>query len=146
MQAKIIKLDPEIDLPHYATAESAGFDIAAAENAVIQPGKLVLVKTGLIIQAPMGHFLLLASRGSLPIKKGLMIANGIGVIDRDFAGPTDEIMVELFNFSPNQVEIKKGERIAQGLFLPVDQIQWVPVEKIEEQSRGGFGHSGGYQK
>ena len=145
-QAKIIRLDPEINLPNYATSESAGFDIAAAENISVLPGKTILIKTGLIIQAPKGHFLLLAARSSLPIKKGLMVANGIGVVDRDFAGPADEIKIQVYNFTDQPVDVKKGERIAQGLFLPVDQVEWQEVEKIEEKSRGGFGGSGGYVK
>jgi len=146
MQAKIVRTVKDINLPNYATAESAGFDLAAAEDAVIAPGKVALLRTGLIIQAPAGHFLLLAARSSLPLKKGLMVANGIGVVDRDYCGPQDEIKIQVHNFTDQPMEVKKGERIAQGLFLPVDQVEWLETDQIKDDSRGGFGHSGGYKK
>jgi dUTP pyrophosphatase len=144
MQAKIVRLDPEIPLPKYATSESTAFDICAGENALVQPGEVKLIKSGLIIQGPPGHFLLLAARSSLPVKKGLMLANGIGIVDRDFAGPNDEIKIQLFNFTKEAVAVKKGERLAQGLFLPVEQVEWAQVDGIVLESRGGHGSSGGY--
>ncbi len=146
MKAKISRIDQTVGLPHYATGESAGFDIAASEDRVIKPGEVVLIKTGLVIQAPEKHFLLIAARSSLPIKKGLMVSNGIGIVDRDYCGPEDEIKLNLYNFSSRDVEVRKGERIAQGLFLPVDQVQWEEVTQIRDDSRGGFGSSGGYKE
>lgn len=144
MQAKITKLIADIELPKYQTSESAGFDIAAAEDFTVAAGQTYLARTGLVIQAPEGHFLMLAARSSLALKKGLMLANGIGVVDRDYSGPDDEIKISLYNFSSQPAEIKKGERIAQGLFLPVTQAQWLETNQIKEESRGGFGSSGGY--
>ncbi len=145
MLAKISRLDPNIELPKYHTSESAGFDIAASEDMVIQPKEVKLIKTGLIIQAPAQHFLLIAARSSLPLKKGLMVSNGIGVVDRDYCGPEDEIRISVYNFTEKEVEVKKGERLAQGLFLPVDQVEWIETDNITEESRGGFGSSGGYK-
>lgn len=144
MEAKIVRLSKDIDLPVYHTEESAGFDIAASEDLVIEPGKVAKVKTGLIIQAPVGHFLLIASRSSLAFKKGVMLANGIGVVDRDYCGPEDELTLSFYNFSEEAVEVKKGERMAQGLFLPVDQVKWVETDEIKEDNRGGYGSTGGY--
>jgi dUTP pyrophosphatase len=144
MQAKIVRLDPSIELPKYHTSESAGFDIASSVDRVIKPKEVVLLGTGLIIQAPEGHFLLISARSSLPLKKGLMVSNGIGVVDRDYCGPEDEIKISVYNFTDHDVEITRGERLAQGLFLPVDQVEWVETKNIKEGSRGGFGSSGGY--
>ncbi len=144
MQAKIVRLDKTIELPKYHTSESAGFDMASAEQRTIKPKEVALLGTGLIIQAPEGHFLLISARSSLPIKKGLMVSNGIGVIDRDYCGPNDEVKISVYNFTDHDVVVEKGERLAQGLFLPVDQVEWMETENIKEESRGGFGSSGGY--
>lgn len=142
--AKINRLDPNIELPRYHSNEAAGFDIASNEDLVILPGQTRNVKTGLVIQAPEGHFLLLAARSSLPLKKGLTLANGVGIVDRDYCGPDDEIHITLYNFTDKQVELKKRERIAQGIFLPVSAASWVEADQIAKTSRGGFGKSGGY--
>ncbi|OGE87611.1 MAG: dUTPase [Candidatus Doudnabacteria bacterium RIFCSPLOWO2_02_FULL_49_13] len=143
MKVKIKRLDPSVELPQYQTAESAAFDIAANEDATISPKEIKLIKTGLIIEAPHGHFLLIASRSSTPVKKGLSVPQAIGIVDRDFSGPTDEVRLQLFNFTEQPVMIKKGERLAQGMFLAVDHIEWEEVDQIREQSRGGFGSTGG---
>lgn len=146
LKAKIKRLSSDIELPQYHTAESAAFDFSASEDYEIQPGEIAKVKTGLVIEAPEGHFLLIASRSSIPVKKSLTIPNGIGVIDRDYSGPTDEIMVLLRNFSKEVVKIAKGERIAQGIFVKVDQVTWEESETMRDTDRGGFGSTGGYQK
>lgn len=144
MEAKIKCLDPNVELPKYHSNEAAGFDIAANEDAVIEPGNILSIRTGLVIQAPEGHFLLLAARSSLPVKKGLTFANAVGIVDRDYCGPDDEIMIMLYNLTDHSVEVKKGERIAQGLFLPVTVGKWLKVDNISEIGRGGFGGTGGY--
>ena len=96
-----------------------------------------------MIESPQGYFLLIAARSSTPRKKGLTIIQGIGIIDRDFSGPEDEVMLQFYNFSDKSVQITKGERLAQGMFLPVNQIEWNEVDQIREKSRGGFGSTGG---
>lgn len=144
MKAKIKKLDLDVEVPKYHTAESAGFDLAVNEDVVVEPGGIAKVKTGLIIEAPPGHFLLISARSSLGLKRGLKLLNGIGVVDRDYAGPSDEIHILLHNFSKEKVEIKKGERLAQGMFIRVDQVEWEEVSEIRVDSRGGYGSTGGY--
>lgn len=144
LRAKITRLGEGVELPRYHTAESAAFDLAAAEDKTIAPGEVAAVRTGLVIEAPEGHFLLVAARSSMPKKKGLALANGIGIVDRDFCGPTDEILIQVRNFTPHPVEVKRGERLAQGLFLPVDQVEWEEVEVIRGTDRGGWGSTGGY--
>lgn len=144
MQAKIKKLIADAETPKYHTSESAGFDIAAAEDAVIKPGEIFRIRTGLVIQSPPEHFLLIASRSSLSVKKGLRLSNGIGVVDRDYCGPDDEIFIQVYNFTDADVHVKKGERLAQGLFLPVTQCDFVETDEITADSRGGFGSTGGY--
>ena len=86
--------------------------------------------------------LLLASRSSLPRKKGLMIPNGVGIIDQDYCGPEDEIHIQVYNFTSAPVHIERGERLAQGIFVRIAQVEWEEVEEIGEKSRGGFGSTG----
>ena len=144
MKVNIKKLDPSVDLPKYHTSESAGFDIASSADITIPAGQVVKIPTGLVIAAPKGHFLLIAARSSLPLKKGLNMANGIGVVDPDYAGPSDEIHIIVHNFTAKDVEVKKGERLAQGIFLPVEQAVWEEVDSLRETDRGGMGSTGGY--
>jgi dUTP pyrophosphatase len=144
MKVQIKKIDPSVDLPKYHTSESAGFDLASSADMAVGPGEVAKIPTGLVIAAPAGHFLLVAARSSLPLKKGLAMANGIGVIDADYAGPNDEVKLIVYNFTSKPVEVKRGERLAQGIFLPVEQAQWELVEELRETDRGGMGSTGGY--
>ena len=142
MKVKISRLDPGASLPEYKTAESAAFDLAANEDVAIKPKEIKLIRTGLVMEAPSGHFLVIAPRSSLPLKKGLSIPQSIGIIDRDYSGPADEILLQVYNFTDQPVDVKKGERLAQGMFLKTDRIEWEEVAQIREKSRGGFGSTG----
>lgn len=145
MIAKIKRINPSVLLPQYHTSESAGFDIASSVDITVAPGEVVKIPTGLVIAAPKGHFLLIAARSSLALKKGLTMANGIGIVDPDYAGPNDEIHIIVHNFTQNPVEVKKGERLAQGLFLKTEQAQWEEADTLRNVDRGGIGSTGGYQ-
>jgi dUTP pyrophosphatase len=142
MKVRIKRLDPSVPLPRYQTPHSAGFDIAASEDVRVAPGEVRLIPTGLVAEAPEGYFLALFIRSSAPIKKGLTLANGVGVVDRDYSGPSDQILIEVLNFTDSAVEVRKGERIAQGMFLRVDQVEWEEVDEVRVPSRGGFGSTG----
>lgn len=132
-----------INLPKRSTKNSAGYDIEAAEDSVVpafKPGqKPVLVKTGLKAYMQSDEVLILANRSSNPGKKGLILANSIGVVDSDYYGNPDNdghIMFAFFNFKDEDIEIKKGERIGQGMF----QKYLVTDNDIAEGERtGGFG-------
>jgi len=145
MKAKIKRLNKEAELPKYHTSESAGFDIASSADVTVAPGEVAKIPTGLVIAAPKGHFLLIAARSSLSFKKGLTMANGIGVVDPDYAGPNDEICIIVYNFTGKPVDVKKGERLAQGIFLKSEQAQWEEVDEIRLVDRGGIGSTGGYK-
>lgn len=143
MQVPIIKIRPGAQTPEYHSSGAAAFDLASAENLVVKPGQLAKVPTGLVIQTPPGHFMLIAARSSLAVKKGLMLGNGVGVLDSDYTGPEDEVLILVYNFTQADVEIKAGERLAQGIFFPIDHAEFIEGEH-KDTSRGGFGHSGGY--
>ena len=139
----IRRLDSSVPLPAYQTPGAAGFDLAASADVTIAPGTIALVPTGLVIQVPPGHFLGIFARSSTPLKKGLMVANGVGVIDEDYCGPADEVKIQLLNFTQALVQVVKGDRIAQGLFIPVARADWQEADAdLRDGSRGGFGATG----
>jgi dUTP pyrophosphatase len=142
MRLKIRRLDSTVPLPGYGTRESAGFDLAAAHDVVIAPGQIALVRTGLVIEVPSGYFLGIFARSSTPLKRGLLVANGVGVIDRDYSGPNDEIMIQVLNIAEHDVRIARGDRLAQGIVLPAPRVTWEEVGEIREVTRGGFGATG----
>ncbi|MBI4135915.1 dUTP diphosphatase [Candidatus Uhrbacteria bacterium] len=142
MRVKIYRKDPAVELPAYKTPGSVAFDISVAEDLLIPAHEIRLIPTGLIICTPPGHMLLVAARSSTPLKKGLMLANGIGIVDQDFCGPEDEIKIQVYNFTDKPVEVKRGDRLAQGLFLSVEQVEWEEVKELNAKTRGGFGSTG----
>ncbi len=132
-----------INLPVRSTKNSAGYDVEAAEDCIIpafKPGqKPTLVKTGIKAYMESDEVLILANRSSNPGKKGLILANSIGVVDSDYYGNPDNdghIMYAFFNFKAEDVEIKKGDRIGQAIF----QKYLVTDDDIAQGERtGGFG-------
>lgn len=143
MSLTIKRIDKSLPLPEYHTAGAAAFDLYARENTTIPPFKPVLIPANLVIKTPPGYFLMIASRSSTPLKKGLMVANGIGVVDEDYCGDDDEIKVQVLNFTDTDVTVEKGERIAQALLVKISKAdEFVEVEKMDEKSRGGFGSTG----
>jgi len=131
-----------VSLPAYGTAEAAGFDLAAARDIAVAPGQIALVQTGLVIQVPAGHFLGIFARSSTPLKRGLLVANGVGVIDPDYSGPNDEVMIQVLNITGSEVQIRRGDRLAQGIVLPAPRVSWEVVDEIRAATRGGFGATG----
>ena len=143
LPVRIRRLDPSLPLPEYQTPGAAGFDLSASGDVEVPPGQIALVPTGLVIEVPAGHVLGIFARSSTPLKRGLMVANGVGLIDQDYCGATDEIKVQVLNFTPAAVQIRKGDRIAQGLFLPVALAEWREASgDLRGGSRGGFGATG----
>jgi len=91
---------------------------------------------------PTGHFLGIFARSSTPLKRGLIVANGVGVIDSDYSGPNDEIMIQVLNFTTDPVHVTRGDRLAQGIVLPAPRVTWQEVTEIRQVTRGGFGATG----
>ena len=131
-----------MSLPGYGTNEAAGFDLASAHDLVVGPRQIVLVRTGLVIEVPTGYFLAIFARSSTPLKRGLIVANGVGVIDPDYSGPNDEVMIQVMNVTDSEVRISRGDRLAQGLVLPAPRVAWEEVSELRETTRGGFGATG----
>lgn len=142
---KIKKLDSHLPTPTYATLESAGIDLFSRIDVEIPPAKLVKIPLGIVIQPPVGHFTLLTIRSSLAAK-GLILANGVGIIDRDYSstlpGEEDEVCALIYNANRTAFRIERGSRICQVLILPVFRGRIVEVEEISSSPRGGFGSTG----
>lgn len=141
MKLKIKLFDPALPVPKYHTAGSVGLDLAARQETVIAPGEVKLVPLNVAIELPPGHWALLAARSSLH-KRGLMLANGIGVGDADFCGDNDEYRAALYNRTSEPVTVAKGERVAQLLILPYAQVDLEVVKHLGNNDRGGFGSTG----
>ena len=129
-------------LPSYQTAGAAGFDLAAGADVVVAPGAIVLIPTGLVVEVPEGHFLGIFARSSTPLKKGLIVANGVGVLDSDYCGPTDELKIQVMNVTDSPVSVGRGDRIAQGIVLPYVRVEIEDGDGATAPSRGGFGSTG----
>ena len=141
-------LDPSlgdtIELPHYATGGSAGLDMRACidEALTLNPGDTELIPSGLAIHiADSSLAAVLLPRSGLGHKHGLVLGNLTGLIDSDYQG---QVYISCWNRSSKSYEIQPGERIAQMVFVPVEQVRFSVVEEFEESDRGegGFGHSG----
>jgi dUTP pyrophosphatase len=144
MQARITRVREGVALPEYKTTEAAGFDVAVAEGGTVPPGGTLMLPTGLVVEAPEGHMLMIVPRSSTFKKKGLRLGNTVGIIDRDFSGPEDELQLFVWNPGTEPVVIEAGERIAQGLFIPITRIEWTEGH-ARAASRGGWGSTGGYK-
>jgi dUTP pyrophosphatase len=125
----------------YGSARAAGFDLAAAEEVEIPPGAIRLIGTGLVIAVPDRHFLAIIARSSTPLKRGLLVANAVGVIDPDYQGPADEVKIQVLNVTQQPVTVKVGDRIAQGIVLPAPRVEF-EEGAADAPSRGGFGSTG----
>ena len=161
--------DVDLEMPTRATKDSAGYDLIAAEDIVIEPYNVLrkqllnvpveepltlaevamitkhekvkptLVSTGMKCQIPEGYYLQLSLRSSTPLKHWIIKANGVGIIDADYYNNPDnegEIFFQLINLFPYAIQIKKGDKIGQGILLP-----YITTEDDEatETRSGGFG-------
>ena len=135
--------DKEISLPVRHTEFSAGYDIAAAIDIVIPKGKKpVLVPTGLKAYMLDDEVLYLFNRSSNPVKRGLVLANGVGVIDKDYYGNSDNdghIFFSFYNSTEEDIMIHKGDMIGQGIF---SKYLVVDDDQASGERLGGFGSTG----
>ena len=133
----------DIPLPHYATEGSSGMDIRAAVDyeIVLEAGKVDIIPTNLIVEIPEGFEIQVRPRSGLAAKHGIGLLNSPGTIDSDYRG---EVKIILFNFSKEDFEIKRGDRIAQLILSKFYRAELNQTENLSSSSRGegGFGHTG----
>ena len=141
LQVSIIR--EGVKLPAYATPDSVGLDLATPEDVWVQPGAVAFIRTGLVMKPPAGTYIQLHVRSSVGIKRNCVLANGTGIIDPDYSGPEDEIIVALRNAGNAPQRFRAGERIAQAVLTPAFQagVRLVTPSKVGD-SRGGIGSTG----
>jgi dUTP pyrophosphatase len=142
MNVSIQRIDTSLPLPRYESNGAVGFDIITRETMTIEPGSIALIPGNVIVKVPEGYALLIVPRSSMPRKKGLVCPHSLGVIDCDYHGEKDEILVQVKNVTDSAVTVERGERIAQGLFVKVEKADWMEVDGHGKESRGGFGSTG----
>lgn len=131
-------LDSDARMPHRAHEADAGYDLFSREDAVIHPNSGGKFDTGVHVAIPVGYVGFIKSRSSMNMKHSIQSE---GVID---SGYTGSIHVKLFNHGTQAVEIKKGQKIAQLVILPILTPELVEVDRLEDTERGsgGFGSTG----
>jgi len=140
IKIKVKKLHPGAKLPIHASEEAAGFDFYAVEDVEISPGETVLVRTGLSFEIPEGFCYQIWDRSGMGAKG---VHHFAGLIDSDYRG---EIKIVLHNSKKESYKIAKGDRVAQGLFLPYFQGEFEEAQELNDTKRGqGAFHSTGKQ-
>jgi len=137
MKIKIKRIDKSLPLPQYETEGAVAFDFIARENTIIEPKGIGRVPTNIIVEVPKGYMLYIKDRSSTAKKKGILIT--AGVVDQDYCGDNDEILMQFYNPSDAQITVERGEKLAQGIFVAVGIGEWQEVDSMGNKDRGGFG-------
>jgi dUTP pyrophosphatase len=138
----IRRLDPSLPLPSYALAGDAGMDLRAAVYAVLKPGERCRIPTGIALAIPDGYAGFVQPRSGLAALAGLSLVNSPGLIDSGYRGEIQVVAINLDWQEP--IEIRRGDKIAQLVILPVPQATLTEVEALPASDRGdgGFGSTG----
>lgn len=140
MKVLIKRIDKELPLPEYKTSGAVAFDFVVRVETIVPAQSVARVPGNVVIAVPKGYMLHAKDRSSTAMKKGLMFTAGI--IDQDYCGDNDEILLQVYNFTSQNVVVERGERIAQGVFMKIGRADWEEVEKMGGKDRGGFGSTG----
>lgn len=136
------QLDPELPVPTYAYAGDAGVDLRSVCDEVLQPFERKLIPCGIALAIPRGYAGFVLPRSGLAIKHGVSLVNAPGLIDSDYRGEVCAVLVNLDVHEP--FVVKRGDRIAQLVIMPVPVVEFAASEKLPntERGAGGFGSSG----
>lgn len=136
------EVSEDMKLPERSTKKSGGYDFFCPEDTICKAGEITMVKTGVKAEFPEDEVLLLFNRSSNPKKKGLVILNGVGVVDSDYYNNSDnegEIAGLFYNMGTEDVKILAGEKIMQGIFVKYKKTE---DDVAEGERTGGFGSTG----
>lgn len=140
MDVDIVKADKGMPLPKYETEGATAFDFVVKEETVVEPGTIKLIPTGVIIKVPEGYMLAVVARSSTGRKKGLLVP--FGIIDNDYFGPEDEIFIQAYNISKSAITVERGDRIAQGVFIKIEKVNFKEKEKTNKKISRRSGSTG----
>ena len=138
----VSRIKENIKLPERSTKNSAGYDFFNIERVVCKSHQITMIKTGIKAQFPQDEALFLFNRSSNPKKKGLIILNGVGVIDADYYNNEDnegEMAFLFYNMLNEDVAIEKDDKLGQGIFIKYAKVD---EDKAEGERTGGFGSTG----
>lgn len=140
---KILKIKTDGKVPAYATEHSAGIDLycKSDEDIIIKAKDTVKIHTGVYVEIPEGYFGAVYPRSSTGVKKHLMLANTVGIIDSDYRG---ELMIFFYNYGEEDQKIENGDRLAQLVIQPYMRCKIEKVDELADSERGegGFGSTG----
>ena len=139
----IRRLDPSLPLPSYAVEGDAGMDLRSAVDVILAPGERCRIPTGIAVAIPDGHAGFVQPRSGLAARAGLGFVNSPGLIDSGYRGEIQVVAINLDRRDP--IDIRRGDKIAQLVILPVPQVALAEVEELPASNRGagGFGSTGG---
>lgn len=157
----VYKIHPDAILPSRQEGEAAGYDLCAIEDFTLCPGESIVVGTGLVVRPPPGYHTEIIIRSGIAYKHNIMLRNGVGIIDRSYAGPMDEVKLLLYRapelvprgnsahalaeyaHSHSPVGFKAGDRIAQMVFRKTHTFEILELaEAPKADDRGGLGSTG----
>jgi len=143
MEIKIAKIAEGAVLPDYQSSGAACFDFYALEKTIIDPQSIAKIRTGLVIEVPRGSALLILPRSSTP-GLGLRKPHSIGVVDSDYRGQADEVLIMLENTTSKPITVETLQRVAQGCVVRTPKVKWREISKnsLARKNRGGFGKTG----
>jgi dUTP pyrophosphatase len=139
MDIPIKRFDPNYDLPK-PTAGAACFDYICRETVTIPPHAIKAVAQNVALHVPAGYALLMFSRSSTALRKGLMLTNGVGVIDPFYCGDEDEHLAFFLNVTDQPVTVEAGDRVVQGMIIKTEPVQWQEVSSLQSTGHGGYQH------
>lgn len=146
---KVFKRHKDAKLPVRKGTENAGYDICTCEDFTMYPNEFRIVNTGLVIQPPPGYHTEILVRSSMAAKHQIILVNSIGLIDRSYSGPDDELKLILFRLERDDVHayngplsFEKGERIGQLVFRKTELLEIEEVAEAPGVNRGGLGSTG----
>lgn len=141
MNLKLKRFDKSLPLPIHKTPGSVAVDLYCRLDVDIKPKEIAYIPMNVAIQIPDGYFILSVPRSSTH-KLGILCANSVGVIDRDYCGDNDEYLFAAYNFTEQSVHVEKGTRLSQLLLIKCETLDFTEVEEMSQANRGGFGSTG----
>jgi deoxyuridine 5'-triphosphate nucleotidohydrolase len=141
MKLRLKRFDKSIPLPVHKTTGAVAVDLYSRLDVDVKPGEITYIPMNIALKIPDGYFVLMTARSSTH-KMGLHSINGVGIMDRDYCGDTDEYRFAVQNYTDVTVHIDKATRLCQLVLIKCENFQFDEVDQMEGPSRGGYGTTG----